>query len=208
MIYLIKAGRLKAMKDYLTVKEFAAAAGVSTQYIYKIIKKQLQQYVIKENGKTKIKATALSEFENLQQVSQPSLQQVSQPNFSSDLKENREMIQPSLQQVSQPSLQPKVEDVNSGEIAALNRLIDELKQDKETLLQQLDRQNQMIDTLNDRIAADGRRLENMQLLLDQQQKLTLVDKIAAAPAEEQQHEEQPLQEIKKNKGFFARLFNK
>ena len=57
MIYLIKAGRLKAMKDYLTVKEFAAAAGVSTQYIYKIIKKQLQQYVIKENGKTKIKAT-------------------------------------------------------------------------------------------------------------------------------------------------------
>ena len=165
------------MKDYLTVKEFAAAAGVSTQYIYKIIKKQLQQYVIKDNGKTKIKATALSEFENLQQV-------------------------------SQPSLQPKVEDVNSGEIAALNRLIDELKQDKETLLQQLDRQNQMIDTLNDRIAADGRRLENMQLLLDQQQKLTLVDKIAAAPAEEQRQEEQPLQELNKNKGFFARLFNK
>ena len=67
----------------------------------------------------------------------------------------------------------------------------------------------MIDTLNDRIAADGRRLENMQLLLDQQQKLTLVDKIAAAPAEEPLQEEQPLQEQQPiKKGLFARLFRK
>ena len=196
------------MKDYLTVKEFAAAAGVSTQYIYKIMKKQLQPYVFKIEGKTKIKAEGIQEIKKLQ----PNSQQVSQPVARIEATNNtvpKEISQPSLQQVSQPSLQPKVENVNSGEIAALNRLIDELKQDKENLLQQLDRQNQMIDTLNDRIAADGRRLENMQLLLDQQQKLTLVDKIAAAPAEEQLQEEQPLQEQQPiKKGLFARLFRK
>ena len=200
------------MKDYLTVKEFAAAAGVSTQYIYKIMKKQLQPYVFKIEGKTKIKAEGIQEIKKLQPNSQQVSQQVSQPVSQLETTNNavpQEVSQPSLQQVSQPSLQPKVENVNSGEIAALNRLIDELKQDKEQLLQQLDRQNQMIDTLNDRIAADGRRLENMQLLLDQQQKLTLVDKIAAAPAEEPLQEEQPLQEQQPiKKGLFARLFRK
>lgn len=49
--------------DLLTVKEFAAAAGVSTQRIYKAMKTTLQPYVANtENGLTMLKSDGLREF--------------------------------------------------------------------------------------------------------------------------------------------------
>lgn len=49
--------------DLLTVKEFAAAAGVSTQRIYKAMKTTLQPYVANTgNGLTMLKANGLREF--------------------------------------------------------------------------------------------------------------------------------------------------
>lgn len=49
--------------DLLTVKEFAAAAGVSTQRIYKAMKTTLQPYVANtENGVTMLKSDGLREF--------------------------------------------------------------------------------------------------------------------------------------------------
>ena len=190
------------MNDYLSVKEFAAAANVSTQYIYKILDKQLQPYVIKISGKTKINVEALEKFK----VSQPVAQPVAQPDFCSDTAENQDFMQPVAQLVSQPVAQPKGKS-KAGEIEALNRLIEELKQDKEYLQQQIEKQNKLVDTLQERIAADGRRLENMQMLLDQQQKLTLVDKISAPAAEEAKEEQKEIQEPLQKKGFFAKLFN-
>ena len=169
--------------------------------MYKIIKKQLQPYVVMVEGKTKIRQEGLKVVKPVEQlVSQP----VEQPVLYSDLAEQENFSQPVEQPVSQPVGQPK-ERKQTGEIAALNRLIEELKQDKEYLQQQIERQNKLVDTLQERIAADGRRLENMQLLLDQQQKLTLVEKIPVSAAEEQEQEQiQPTEK----KNFFTRLFNK
>ena len=41
-------------EEYLTIKEFAAAAGVSEQAIYKRINKSLKPYAIVIDGKRKI----------------------------------------------------------------------------------------------------------------------------------------------------------
>ena len=51
-------------KEFLTVKEFAEAANVSTQYIYKILGSQLKPYKKKQNKKTVIDKAALKIFEN------------------------------------------------------------------------------------------------------------------------------------------------
>ena len=72
------------MKDYLSVKEFAAAANISQQYVYKIIKKQLQPYVVMVEGKTKIRQEGLKV---VKPVEQPVSQPVEQPVPCSDLAE-------------------------------------------------------------------------------------------------------------------------
>ena len=48
--------------EYMTVKDFAEAAGVTTQYVYKLLGNKLQPFTNRENGKTLISAEALSLF--------------------------------------------------------------------------------------------------------------------------------------------------
>lgn len=50
------------MKDYLTVVEFAAAAGITKQAVYKRIKQDLAPYVKEKDGKKTISKEALKLF--------------------------------------------------------------------------------------------------------------------------------------------------
>lgn len=50
------------MKDYLTVLEFAAAAGITKQAVYKRIKQDLAPYVKEKDGKKTISKEALKLF--------------------------------------------------------------------------------------------------------------------------------------------------
>lgn len=50
------------MKDYLTVVEFAAAAGITKQAVYKRIKQDLAPYVKEQDGKKAISKEALKLF--------------------------------------------------------------------------------------------------------------------------------------------------
>ena len=50
------------MKDYLTVLEFAAAAGITKQAVYKRIKQDLAPYVKEQDGKKTISKEALKVF--------------------------------------------------------------------------------------------------------------------------------------------------
>ena len=50
------------MKDYLTVLEFAAAAGITKQAVYKRIKQDLAPYVKEQDGKKTISKEALKLF--------------------------------------------------------------------------------------------------------------------------------------------------
>ena len=54
------------MNDYLSVKEFSAAAGVSTQTIYKQLEKRLAPHVIESGGRKYISKVALEEFYKVQ----------------------------------------------------------------------------------------------------------------------------------------------
>lgn len=66
-------------KELYTVKEFAAAVGVSPQAVYKQLDKKLAIYVTEVDGKKMLKKEALEVFDP-----QPDIQQVEQPSQQND----------------------------------------------------------------------------------------------------------------------------
>lgn len=54
-------------EDLLTIKEFAEAAGVSSQAVYQRLGKSLQPYVVELNGKKHLKMEALALFDGAEQ---------------------------------------------------------------------------------------------------------------------------------------------
>lgn len=54
-------------KELLTIKEFAEAAGVSSQAVYQRLNKSLQGYVVEVDGKKHLKKEALELFEGAEQ---------------------------------------------------------------------------------------------------------------------------------------------
>lgn len=93
-------------KKYLSVKEFAAAAGVSNKAIYQQLNGRLKEYCKVINNVKMIDEKALEVFYN-------------------------DTIQ-ALNQVSS-QVESSLESKENNEVAALKMLIDELKQDKEDL---------------------------------------------------------------------------
>lgn len=51
-------------EEYLTVKDFAAAANISHQYVYKVLKTRLKPYVKRVNGKMMIHSSAIDLFKS------------------------------------------------------------------------------------------------------------------------------------------------
>ena len=162
------------MNGFLTVKEFAEAAKVSQQYIYKIKGTTLKAYTKKIDKKLMISSEALKLFsENSTQV-----EKVAQPNSTEEIKG----FQPEVEKVAQPNSTTEG-TAAAAEIETLKQLIAELQQDKadlkkdkEYLQQQLAGQQELIQTLNNRLEADTQSIEHLQILLNQQQQLTMLDK--------------------------------
>ena len=178
------------MKEFLTVKEFAAAANVSQQYIYKIKGTILKGYTKKIDKKLMIKSEALQLIlENSTEV-----ERVAQPNSTAEIKD----FQPEVERVAQPNSTTN-EAPAAAEIEILKQLIAELQQDKadlkkdkELLQQQLAGQQELIQTLNNRLEADTKSIDELHILLNQQQQLTMIDKAAG----------------QKKKKLIERIFNK
>lgn len=169
--------------NYLSVKEFAAAAGVTTQYIYKILGSSLKPYKKKINKKIYIDAAAVEYIKG---------------GFPNDIEnqpkptENQPTLQPSENaelQPNQPTLQPtkptnatsdKLEELqSSGEVEALKLLIEELKQDKEDLKQDKEQ------LIKDKEDLKQEALKWQQLLADERNKVKLLE-AAAAPVEKEE----------------------
>ena len=127
------------MNDLLTVKEFAAAAGVSTQRIYKAMKTTLQPYVANtENGLIMLKSDGLREF-GLQHCN-PMLQAESCKAQSSSNTGIDGDLSPEL---ATQGLQPRVAsdtdrliDTQAAEIETLKAELDRLHAQFENMLQQ------------------------------------------------------------------------
>ena len=168
--------------NYLSVKEFAAAAGVTTQYIYKILGSSLKPYKKKINKKIYIDAAAVeyikggfpNEVENQPKPTenQPSLE----PRKNAELQPNQPTLQPTK---PTNATSDKLEELqSSGEVEALKLLIEELKQDKEDLKRDKEQ------LIKDKEDLKQEALKWQQLLADERNKVKLLE-AAAEPVEQE-----------------------
>ena len=200
------------MNDYLSVKEFSAAAGVSTQTIYKQLETRLAPHVKESGGRKYISKAALEEFYKVQQDAtelQPDSTEI-QPD-ATKLQSDPTEVQPEPTAelpTDQPSLQP-TQNGNQRELDLLQELVKTIQKELEEKNKQLEIKDKQIQDLSDRLA------EAMQLTRGQQY-IAAADKTkdlievgapvadpAADPDNTEPVEPEPPQ---KKKGFFARLF--
>ena len=169
------------MSDFISIKEFAELAGVSTQSVYKRIRKSdnpIQPFLKKEDNQLTIDKVALKvlyDIEVDQTTTQPSLK-VGNPlqndnKTKEDVKESKEIKE---------------------EATATNKVIDILREQLQAQRKDIEEKNTLIAELNNRLA-------EVTTLLDQQQKLSIADKKRILELEAG---EQERQEKEEKKGFF------
>ncbi len=130
--------------DFLTVKEFATAANVSTQRIYQLLAKDLQSYCKEENGRKYIHIEALQRFdiEDLQSACK-----VFTKSLPSNLQEENSKLQSELDvlKAENNSLRDKIAD--------RDKTIERLEQDKAKLNERLDKAETNISNLTTALTA-------------------------------------------------------
>lgn len=204
--------------DLLTVKEFAQAAGVTTQRIYKLMKTTLQPYVANtENGLTMLHCDGLREF-GLQPCN-PMLQTESCKEQSSSNAENNGDLSPEL---ATQGLQPRVASDKERLIDIQAAEIETLKQQLETLQTELTAKNTQISLLQAHTDRQQQTIDNLTQALTQQQALNaaaaviqkqLIDQTEGATAPEPSPTETgnsstataAPDQTENKQGFFAKL---
>lgn len=196
-------------EEYLSVEEFAAAANVSQQAIYKQIKGRLEPYVEYIQGKRMIKKEAINIFYGNNSTDiKPDATEV-KPETTENKPDATENKQETTDEVEQP-LNPKStqEGSNTDNVSLLREIIE--KQEK-----QLEEKQKTIDTLLVSLNKAQDSNNKLQILVDQQQHLA-AHLITQKPVEaEEETIYQSAKEVdtpaaaadpEKKKGFFARLF--
>lgn len=137
-------------KELLTIKEFAEAAGVSSQAVYQRLTKTLQPYVVEVNGKKHLKREALELFDGAEQKAENKA--VEQDSINID----KELIK--TLQATITILQGQLE-TKDKQIAELNeRLKDALELNKgQVLLSVAERQQLPEVTETAQEEADGKK---------------------------------------------------
>ena len=204
------------MNDYLSVKEFSAAAGVSTQTIYKQLEKRLAPYVKESGGRKYISKAALEEFYKVQQDA-TELQSDSteiQPD-ATELQSDPIEVQPEPTAelpTDQPSLQP-TQNGNQRELDLLQELVKTIQKELEEKNKQLEIKDKQIQDLSDRLAEAMQLTRGQQYIAAADKTKDLVDKemgkdtIDTSPAavpsyiEPDPEEERP----QKKKGFWQKI---
>lgn len=139
-------------KEYLSVKDFAQKAGVSTQAIYQRLDKDLQTYC-KVVGKQKtidIKALELFAIKTAYQ----SVDQL----VGKDL-------QTTLQEILNHFASEKQDNSNDSEVLLLKELVITLQDTLKTLKEQIDVKDKQIEELNARLKEANQLNQNNQILL-------------------------------------------
>jgi len=210
---------IKMNEEYLSVKEFAAAAGVSTQYIYKILGSSLKPYKKKIGKQTYIEKAAVQYIkegfpsEKVNQPMQPDATNQMQPSENADMQPDATNEQPT--NATDTTNQPEKELQSSKEIEVLRLLVEELqaekeelKKDKEYLKQEANKWQQLLIDERNKVklleAAAEKQQEKEEIEIEE------VTEIKEAAAEEvvQQDQQQPdqgQQDQQLPKTFFARL---
>ena len=189
------------MNDYLSVKEFSAAAGVSTQTIYKQLEKRLAPHVIESGGRKYISKVALEEFYKVQ------------PD-ATELQSDPIEVQPEPTAelpTDQPSLQPTApsQNGNQRELDLLQELVKTIQKELEEKNKQLEIKDKQIQDLSDRLAEAMQLTRGQQYIAAADKTKDLIDTgapIVDPAADPDNTEPVEPESPQKKKGFFARLF--
>lgn len=190
------------MKSFVTIKEFATLANITTQAVYKRISQQdsiIQPY-IKFDGKYKL-------------ISTDALRLFAEENITSETAEKPAPEPPKPEPAPVPEKpQPKPEPVISKQpeqmlpakdeqllnnttnklVSSLENHIDDLKKEVETLRSELAEKNLQLSNLNERLANEQELHRHNQLLL----------------VSTQENSETTEKEPEKQSGFFKKIFGK
>ena len=209
-------------EQYLTAKEFAAAAGVSAQTIYKQMNSRLAPYVKQIKGQKAINIDALKEFYDIEEPQDPELTTGStqaQPNSNlvqSDPPLNQsetnsdDQLRPTLDQPNS-ILEKRVEELES----LLKKQLEEDKQEKEFLREQIRQKDKTIESLTENLriaqqlaAADKKKLLEIEQKQQQEEKDKEIESPAAEPSVDQEQSQADQVEKKPRgiKAFFGHLF--
>ena len=137
-------------KELLTIKEFAEAAGVSSQAVYQRLTKSLQPYVVELNGKKHLKMEALALFDGAEAKAEN--KEVEQDSINLD----KELIKTLQATISILQGQLETKDAQISELNA--RLKDALELNKgQVLLSVAERQQLPEVTETAQEEADGKK---------------------------------------------------
>jgi len=180
-------------QQYLTVKQFAERAGVSTQRIYQLLTKSLQEFCKTENGTKYISVEGLTVFdkEPVQEVAkdlQSSLQEIASP----ETELLRETIEALRQQLTVKDEQLAAKDKQIGDLTAA--LLSSQEQHKALTDALTAAQALHAGTIQERLTAQADPPEGQSEVMTAE---TVSDEIRESSQEQQEH-----------KGFFARIFGR
>lgn len=163
--------------EYLTVQEFAKAAGVSKQTIYKQMNSRLAPYVQMIRGQRKIAAAALHEFYDV----------VEQPETTQKQPETTDKVEKSTENQPNSTFDSQPKTTEDQQQTSLEKRIDEL----EKLLQkQIEEDRQEREFLKDQIRQKDKTIENLTENLKIAQQLAAADKKKLLEIEQKQQEKE------------------
>ena len=206
-------------KEYLSVKEFAEAAEISQQAVYKQLNGRLKPFIKSKGKKKLIAAAALEEFYSIDDSENSTqVEKVEQPN--STLK--NQDIQPKVEEVEQLDSTEKTDDKRQqlleDQIKELQRQIQEIlkneQEEKQFLRDQIKQKDKQIESLTDNL------MIAQQLAAADKKKLLEIEAKQQEIVEAEDHnvntmEDPESEDLKKNpdhksekKGFFTRFFRR
>ena len=169
-------------QQYLTVKQFAERAGVSTQRIYQLLTKSLQEFTKVENG------TKYISIEGLRVFDKEPLQEVA----TSETELLRETIETLRQQLTVKDEQLAAKDKQIGDLTAA--LLSSQEQHKALTDALTAAQALHAGTIQERLTAQADNSEGQSEVMAAE---TVSDETRKPSQEQQEH-----------KGFFARIFGR
>lgn len=172
-------------QEYMTVKEFAAAAGVTEQAVYKQLNNKLSTYSTELNGKKVLKIEALKEYRTKE--------------VETELTQKLNETEAEVNRLKEQIQQQKVDE--------LSRAVNELKE-------QLRTKNQQIGSLHDLLKESQEALSRQQQLAAlQEQRIVQLTASEPETAATVVHEEPEAEQIAaeqtaaEKKGLFRRILD-
>ena len=212
------------MNEYLTVKEFAAAAGISQQAVYKQISSRLKPYVVNKGNQKVIAAEALNIFyPDADSIRNSTLDSTNSTlDSTNSTRENPEIQPDSMQKEDEVEQVKQPDSTGSGEDSKQKDLEEQIKKLQEQIENILKNEQEEKEFLKEQIRQKDKQIDSLTENLAMAQQLAAADKRKLLELEEKQKEEpmvvedldidpeppaadQKIEEPKK-KGFWARLF--